>query len=51
MDGDANFVPVNTADNWLHLVLGAGLLGSWFISRSTAETATRTDRPATTPPA
>lgn len=23
----ANFVPVNTADNWLHLVLGAGMLG------------------------
>jgi hypothetical protein len=51
MDGDANFVPVNTADNWLHLILGAGLLGSWFISRSAGETTTRTDRPATTPPA
>jgi hypothetical protein len=23
----ANFVPVNTADNWLHLVLGAVMLG------------------------
>lgn len=22
---DANFVPVNSADNWLHLVLGAGM--------------------------
>ena len=51
MDSDGNFVPVNTADNWLHLVLGAGLLGGWFISRSSAETTTRTDRPATTPPA
>src|SRR5688572_789087 len=30
-DSDGNFVPVNTADNWLHLVLGAGLLGGWFI--------------------
>lgn len=23
----ANFVPVNTADNWLHLLLGAGMIG------------------------
>lgn len=23
---DANFVPVNTADNWLHLGLGAGMI-------------------------
>ncbi len=23
---DANFVPVNDADNWLHLVLGAGMI-------------------------
>lgn len=27
-DGEANFVPVNTADNWLHLVLTIGLLGA-----------------------
>lgn len=33
-DSDANFVPVNTADDWLHLVLGLGLLGGWFLSRS-----------------
>ena len=37
---DANFVPVNTADNWLHLLLGLGLLGSWF--------ATARERPAAT---
>jgi hypothetical protein len=24
---DANFVPVNTADNWLHLFLGIGMIG------------------------
>jgi hypothetical protein len=24
---DANFVPVNTADNWLHLFLGVGMIG------------------------
>jgi hypothetical protein len=29
---DANFVPVNAADDWLHLLLGVGLLGSWFVS-------------------
>ena len=23
----ANFVPVNTADNWLHFLLGAGMVG------------------------
>ncbi|HEV2784141.1 MAG TPA: DUF4383 domain-containing protein [Actinophytocola sp.] len=26
-DGAANFIPVNTADNWLHLGLGAGMVG------------------------
>ena len=25
-DDDANFVPVNDADDWLHLVLGAGMI-------------------------
>ena len=25
-DGPANFVPVNTADNWLHLVLAIGMI-------------------------
>ena len=24
---DANFVPINTADNWLHLALGLGMIG------------------------
>jgi len=24
----ANFVPLNTADNWLHLVLGIGMIGA-----------------------
>jgi hypothetical protein len=27
MTGDANFVPVNDADNWLHLVLAIGMIG------------------------
>ncbi|TDC93473.1 DUF4383 domain-containing protein [Saccharopolyspora aridisoli] len=26
MDSAANFVPLNTADNWLHLILGLGML-------------------------
>jgi hypothetical protein len=26
-DSAANFVPVNTADNWLHLVLGVAMIG------------------------
>ena len=25
--GDANFVPLNSADNWLHLVLGVAMIG------------------------
>lgn len=36
---DANFVPMNNADDWLHLVLGVGLLGSWFISKDETRTA------------
>jgi len=38
-DTDANFVPVNTADNWLHLVLGLGMiaLGVLLSRRSTAD--------------
>jgi hypothetical protein len=24
---DANFVPLNTADDWLHVVLAAGMIG------------------------
>lgn len=26
MDSSANFVPLNNADNWLHLVLGVGMI-------------------------
>jgi hypothetical protein len=25
-DSDANFVPLNTADNWLHMALGVGMI-------------------------
>ncbi|GIH96189.1 DUF4383 domain-containing protein [Planobispora siamensis] len=30
-DTAANFVPVNNADNWLHLVLGVGMLALGFL--------------------
>jgi hypothetical protein len=29
--GDANFIPMNTADTWLHFVLGVALIGSGFL--------------------
>lgn len=35
-DSPANFVPVNNADNWLHLVLGLGMMAlALLLSRST----------------
>ena len=30
---DANFVPLNSADNWLHLVLGVGMVGMGFAAQ------------------
>ena len=36
----ANFVPVNTADDWLHLVLGLGMIGLGLaLSRERSHTA------------
>jgi hypothetical protein len=32
LDGDANFVPFNTADNWLHFILGVAMIGLGFIT-------------------
>lgn len=42
-DSDANFVPVNTADNWLHFGLGVGMiaLGVLLSKDRTADTAAR----------
>ncbi|MGK3650251.1 DUF4383 domain-containing protein [Pseudarthrobacter enclensis] len=38
-DSAANFVPVNTADNWLHFVLGVAMIGLGVaLSRNTART-------------
>src|SRR5918999_1032013 len=39
-DDDANFVPIDNADDWLHLVLGVSLLASWFITRGGEEMVT-----------
>jgi hypothetical protein len=37
----ANFVPVNTADNWLHLLLGLGMIG---LGLTLSRTRMRADR-------
>jgi hypothetical protein len=44
---DANFVPVNNADDWLHLVLAVGLLGAWFVTRPSEELSS--ELPVTSP--
>ncbi|WP_049573923.1 DUF4383 domain-containing protein [Nonomuraea sp. SBT364] len=30
-DSQANFVPLNAADNWLHLILGVGMIALGFL--------------------
>ena len=36
-DTPANFIPVNNADNWLHLILGLGMIAlAIALSRGTA---------------
>ena len=37
----ANFVPVNTADNWLHFVLGLGMVSLGFVTTRDRRTAAR----------
>ncbi|CAL9337481.1 DUF4383 domain-containing protein [Streptomyces sp. DH-12] len=40
-DSAANFVPLNTADNWLHLVLGLGMIAlGTLLTRRSAPTRT-----------
>lgn len=40
-ESSANFVPVNNADNWLHLILGVGMLALGLaLSRRTTNTRT-----------
>ncbi len=43
-DSGANFVPLNTADDWLHFVLGVGMIGLGFV---TTRDRRLTARPAT----
>lgn len=38
---DANFVPLNMADDWLHLVLGLGMIGLGVMLGKDRHTATR----------
>ncbi|WP_188195282.1 DUF4383 domain-containing protein [Nonomuraea sp. SYSU D8015] len=40
-DTPANFVPVNTADNWLHVVLGVGMIALAFLPARHRASATR----------
>jgi hypothetical protein len=41
-DSSANFVPVNSADNWLHLVLGLGMIAlAMLLKRRPRATASR----------
>jgi hypothetical protein len=39
LEGSANFVPVNDADNWLHLVLGLGMVALGLLLGRTNTTA------------
>jgi hypothetical protein len=41
-DSSANFVPVNSADDWLHLILGVGMLAlGLLLGRDRTTTADR----------
>ena len=40
----ANFVPVNSADDWLHLLLGVGMIGLGVLGRRAATRARVGDR-------
>ena len=43
-DSSANFVPLNTADDWLHFLLGVGMIGLGF---ATTRDRRMAERPAT----
>jgi hypothetical protein len=43
-DSSANFVPLNTADDWLHFLLGVGMIGLGFVTTRDRRMA---ERPAT----
>jgi Domain of unknown function (DUF4383) len=37
--GGGDWIPVDTADNWLHLALGAGMISLGFVASPSAKTA------------
>jgi hypothetical protein len=39
--GAGDWVPINSADNWLHIGLALGLLGAWFAAKNEDEPAMR----------
>jgi hypothetical protein len=43
-DSGANFVPVNSADNWLHLVLGAGMVALGLVIQRQLTTNARSEQ-------
>jgi hypothetical protein len=44
-DSDANFVPLNSADNWLHFALGAGMILLGLVLSREREPTARTAAP------
>jgi hypothetical protein len=44
MDSTANFVPVNNADNWLHLVLGIGMIALGLMLKTSTDAHSRSTR-------
>ncbi|MDG4756510.1 DUF4383 domain-containing protein [Micromonospora sp. WMMD710] len=48
-EGGANILPVNDADNWLHLALGFGMLALGLLLSNQAGTGGRLDTPADRP--
>lgn len=47
-DSAANFVPLNIADNWLHLVLGVVMVGASFLDRNRPDVSPRSGTSART---
>ncbi|MFG1677997.1 DUF4383 domain-containing protein [Micromonospora sp. NPDC049282] len=45
----ANFVPINDADNWLHLALGFGMLATGLLLSNEVGTGSRPDTPIDRP--
>ena len=39
--GGADWIPANTADDWLHFVLALALLGAWYVSGRERDTTAR----------